>query len=255
MKPTLSICISLVLCGLAAGCATPNHPALAGEVTRTDLLIGDLAITSLGNTFTITAAAPSWPGLIQKTKPTFTWNNRDMLWIQAGEHGQPRFILDEAYPYQPASGASQWVLLGGLGNGGDSAQSGDESPRNFYYGQNLHAVMNLQTQVPPANNSGARGNYAVTMAIAGLSGIVYEIGWQREKGDGAAHPDYGRRIYVLCDNARQWHFLGEGPAEGARQGNGSVPKAGVIWDSSSATHASIAPVASHDYMLAGQTGR
>ena len=63
-------------------------------------------------------------------------------------------------------------------------------------------------------------------------GIVYEIGWQDEMSDGNAHPEYSRRIYVFKDTANRWHFLGEGPAEGAEHGGWDIVKSQVVWDDS-----------------------
>jgi len=75
-------------------------------------------------------------------------------------------------------------------------------------------------------------NYAVVKAANQRYGVVYEIGWQDEMSDGNAHPEESRRIYVFKDNANHWHFLGEGPEEGAERGGWDIVKSQVVWDDS-----------------------
>jgi hypothetical protein len=63
-------------------------------------------------------------------------------------------------------------------------------------------------------------------------GVVYEIGWQNERSIGNAHSEYSRRIYLFKDNTNHWHFLGEGPGEGAEKGSEDIVEAQVVWDNS-----------------------
>ena len=224
MKPLLTLCFALLSVGVWTGCSTPTKTARTQPAPP--------QITSLGKAFTISLAADSWPRLVKKAKPTFSWNGQDLLWIQTDAQGRPRFILDEAYTYQPANGPLKWVLLNAIQVGGNVDDPDRETPRFFYSGLNLHAVAEIHQQAPPANDSGYRGTYAVALDTARQFGTVYEIGWQREMSTGTAHPDYGRRIYVLRDSTNNWHFLGEGPEEGAEHGGSTTLKSRVIWENS-----------------------
>lgn len=223
MNRLLTACLVLLSIGAWTGCSTlPDTAATPPAPPQ---------ITGLGNTFTISLAADSWPHLVKKAKPAFSWNGQDLLWIQTDAQGRPRFILDEAYTFQPTNEPLQWVLLNPIQVGGNIDDPGCETPRFFYSGLNLHAVLTVQDQAPPCHNDGTKDSYAIRLDAAKAFGTVYEIGWQRETSRGIGHPDYGRRIYVLRDATNQWHFLGEGPEEGAEQGATTNLKSRVIWES------------------------
>jgi hypothetical protein len=218
MKPKLILCLALVLSGGLFGCST--NPPVA-ETKIFDYSSGDspvtdgLVLTGLGKSFSVRASADSWLSFVQNLKPTFAWNGCDMMWIKNNTNGQPQFILDEAYIYQPTNQLRQWILVK------------DERTEKKYNGwqnedwwrqfgnYNLYAVANLQDSKSLPNDGDYYGNYAVVKAANRHYGVVYEIGWQDEMSGGNAHPEYSRRIYVFKDNLNHWHFLGEGPAEGA----------------------------------------
>ena len=235
MKPKLILCLALVLSGGLVGCST-NPPVAETKVF--DYSIGEspvtdgLVLTGLGKSFSIYAAADSWPALVQKVKPTFAWNGCDMMSIETDKRGQPQFILDEAYIYQPTNQPRQCILV-----------KDERTKENYEVWQhedwwrqfsmcNVHAVVSLPDSKPVSNDWGYYGNYAVVIAANQRYGIVYEIGWQEEMSTGNAHPEYGRRIYVFKDNTNRWHFLGEGPGEGAERGGWDIVKSQVVWDDS-----------------------
>lgn len=222
MNRPFTVCLVLLSIGVWTGCST---------TTQTDATPPQ--ITGLGKAFTISLAANSWPRLVKKAKPTFSWNGQDLLWIQTNSLGEPRFVLNEAYTYQPTNEPLKWVLLKPIQVGGNIDDPDCETPRFFYSGQNLRTVLTVQDQAPPFHNDGTRDSYAIRLDTAKGFGTVYEIGWQRELSRGNAHPDYGRRIYVLRDATNEWHFLGEGPEEGAERGYQTNLKSRVIWESSS----------------------
>lgn len=234
-KTNFTFCLALVLHGGLFGCSTTP------TVTKTKVFnysIGDspisegIVITDLGKSFSIHEAAATWPALIQKTKPTFAWNGCDMMWIETNHLGQPRFILDEAYLYQPTNQPRQWVLLKHQTNV-LSEDLRQESPSFFYSGCNLAALVPLRDAIPQVqNDAGERGNYAAVIGANPGYGNVYEVGWQREMSVGVAHPVYGRRIYLFRDRSNKWHFLGEGPEEGWSRGGGNTLQSIVIWDGS-----------------------
>jgi hypothetical protein len=197
------------------------------EYSNGDLLHTEEAvITDLGGRTDIYASADSWRALVAKVKPAFAWNDRDMMWIETNEHGQPKFVLDEAYLYQPTNQTRQWVLLRSRRDK-TSLNPPPVEPRFFDAGRNRFSVATLHDQAP---HSDGGETYAVALSSNKNAGMVYEIGWQREMGNGSAHPEFGRLIYVLKDPAGQWHFLGEGPEEGGERGGGQMVTSRVTWD-------------------------
>lgn len=96
----------------------------------------------------------------------------------------------------------------------------------------MRAVANLQDSKPLPSDGGYYGSYAVVKSANPRYGDVYEIGWQGEMSVGIAHPTYSRRIYLFKDKAGRWHFLGEGPEEGAEHGGWDIVEARVIWGDS-----------------------
>ena len=156
MKPKLILCLALVLSGGLFGCST-NPPVVETKVfdySNGDSPATGVVITGLGKTYTISESADSWPALIKKTKPTFAWNGCDMMWIENDTNGQPQFVLDEAYIYQPTNQPRQWIL------------AKDERTKENYevwqhedwwrqFGNcNLRVVVNLQDSKPESNDWG-----------------------------------------------------------------------------------------------------
>ncbi|MHB8519948.1 MAG: hypothetical protein ACYDH9_04235 [Limisphaerales bacterium] len=230
-KFKIIVCLVLVLSGGLLGCSTA--PSEGTGTTLFDYSIGDssipqgVVVQGLGKSFSVRTSADSWPTLIQKVKPRFAWNGCDMMWVGNDKRGQPQFILDEAYIYQPTNHPRQWVLLKDKHVPYEDLHQ--ESPSFFYSCLNLRSVATLRDTVPHSDHG---EDYASAIATNRKMGTVYEIGWQREMGVGTAHPEYGRRIYVLRDQKNQWHFLGEGPEEGQMRGGGTTVESRVVWDDS-----------------------
>jgi hypothetical protein len=227
MKPKIILCLALVLSGGLSGCSTTPpatgtkvydyHSPDSGEV---------VVLKGLGNRLSVRVEADSWPAMIEKTRPTFAWNGRDMMWIGNDTNGQPQFVLDEAYIYQPTNQPLRWVLL-----------DEQEAPFDGYYGDvmgnNLRGVATLQREVPVAHNdAGIIGEYAVVKSTNPRFGTVYEIGWQKLMANGTCLCEFNRRLYVLNDRKDRWHFLGEGPAEGESHYGGTTMESKVAWDNS-----------------------
>lgn len=233
MTPKLLLGLALVLSGTLFGCSAVAHrtntqvietfnndysPAASGEV-----------ITDLGTGFVIEMAADSWPALVQKAKPKFAWNGCDMMWIEWNKRGEPQFVLDEAYLYQPTNQPRQLVLLRNVGRNIPETERRAAEPRFFYSGGNLRSVAKLQKTVPHSDHG---EDYAVAIGRNRTIGTVYEIGWQREMCMGTGHYEYGRRIYLWRDRLNGWHFLGEGPEEGWGRGCGCLVESRVVWENS-----------------------
>lgn len=189
-----------------------------------------VVITKLGANFSIRTTADSWLALVRRVQPTFAWNGCDLMWVNDETNGQPRFILDEAYLYQPTNQPLRWVLLKDEGASLAPDDSRVQSPRFFYSGRNLRAVAVLHDTKPSPNDGGYYGSYAVTESANPRFGVVYEIGWQNEMGMGNAHPICSRRIYLFKDKTDRWHFLGEGPEEGSERGDWQTVQARVVWN-------------------------
>jgi len=85
---------------------------------------------------------------------------------------------------------------------------------------------------PMPNDGDYYGSYSVVKAANRHYGVVYEIGWQDEMSEGNAHPIFSRRIYLFKDKNNHWHFLGEGPSEGAERGWESIVESSVEWQDS-----------------------
>lgn len=235
MHPKLRLGLALVLSGGLVGCST-TPPAAKTKVfdysAGGDSPVADgVVIQSLGKDFSIRASADSWPALVQKLKPTFAWNGCDLMWIQNDKGGEPRFILDEAYIYQPTNQPRQWVLLAEE-RSVPNEDLRQEIPEFFYSMNNLHGVAPCSNAMPASADVGGKGNYAVAIGTHRQLGTVYEIGWQREMSVGSGLAAYGRRIYVLKDRGNTWHFLGEGPEEGWERGGGCMVESRVIWGNS-----------------------
>jgi hypothetical protein len=220
--------LGLVLVGLMTGCAAQQRSATTKVFdysSNGDAPVSEGAVlTGLGNSFSLRAAADSWPALVKKVKPTFAWNGCDMMWIKQDERGQPQFVMDEAYIYQPTNQPRQWVLVGEERPQETHVASFDEEQlerqwRLQFSGYNLHAIAKLYASIPMSDiEDGIIRGFAVVKSTHAQLGTVYEIGWQRVISSGSGHREYNRRLYVLKDAANQWHFLGEGPEVGGGKG-------------------------------------
>jgi hypothetical protein len=235
MKPKLILGLALVLSGGLFGCSTaPTIGAQVFNYSNGDSPVADrVVLTGLGNSYSIYAAADSWPALLQKVKPTFAWNGCDMMWISNNKKGQPQFVLDEAYIYQPTNQPRQWILVKNERIEKNYEIWQHENWWRQFGNQNLRAVVSLQDSKPESSDGGYYGNYAVVKAANRYYGIVYEIGWQEEMSGGNGLLTYSRRIYVFKDKVNRWHFLGEGPEEGWEKGGGETVESRVVWNATS----------------------
>lgn len=227
MKPKLLLGLALVLSGGLLGCSSKLHSAETKFFEYSTPDSGDVVtLKGLGRRLSIRVEADSLKALIQKTKPNFVWNGRDMMWVENDKNGQPEFILDEAYIYQPTNQPLRWVLL-------DTRDAPFDEWYGAVMGNNLHGVATLHPTVPVADNdAGVMGDYAVIKSTNPRFGTVYEIGWQKLMANGTCLCNFNRRIYVLKDGQDRWHFLGEGPAAGSGRGFESTMEAKVVWDGS-----------------------
>jgi hypothetical protein len=159
MKPKLILCLIVVVIGSLFGCSTtpPVTETKVFDYSNGDSPVTDgLVLTGLGKSFSILAAADSWPALVQKIKPTFAWNGCDMMWIGSNKHGKLQFVLDEAYVYQPTNQSRQWILVKD-----ERTQENYESRQNEDWWRqfsilisirNLRAIAGLQDSKPLPND-------------------------------------------------------------------------------------------------------
>ncbi len=227
MKPKLILCLALILNGGLFGCTTTSA---ATETKVFDYSAPDsgavVVLKKLGKRLSVRIEADSWQALVIKTKPTFAWNGRDMMWIENDTNGQPQFVLDEAYIYQPTNQPPRWVLL-----------ATHAAPFDEWYGKvmgnNLRGVATLHQTVPIADNdAGVIGDYAVIKSTNPRFGTVYEIGWQMLMANGTCLCEDNRRLYVWKDRTSHWHFLGEGQGEESERGGGQTVESKVVWENS-----------------------
>jgi hypothetical protein len=228
MKPKLILGLALVLSGGLFGCSTTPLAAGTKVFNYSTPDSGDVvALKGLGKRLSVRVEADSWQALIEKTKPAFAWNGRDMMWIESDTNSQPQFVLDEAYIYQPTNQPLRWVLL-----------DTHDAPFDEWYGEvmgnNLRGVATLHKTVPIADNdAGEIGEYAVVKSSNPKFGTVYEIGWQKLMANGTCLCEDNRRIYVLKDRANQWHFIGEGIGDSSGKSgiedDGTSVDARVVW--------------------------
>ncbi len=216
-----------------AGASPAAQTEIFDYSTGNSPLADGVVITGLGKSFSIRASADCWLALVKMVRPTFAWNGCDMIWIEKDTNGQPRFILDEAYIYQPTNQSGQWILVkDDRTEGCDALWSREDWWRQFG-NYNLRADMPLQKALPWAADNGDRGNYVIIKSANDRLGTVYEIGWQREMSSGNGLADYGRRIYIWEDRSKHWHFLGEGPEEGSAKGGYNTVESQVVWNATS----------------------
>jgi hypothetical protein len=123
--------------------------------------------------------AGSLAELVRTTRPTFVWNDSDMLWVERDDQGKPRFSLNHAYELDGLRG---WVLLDARGD---------------YVAEGLVDYLREQTagQVISADPH---------------HGSVYLLNWSSHHMTGTGPVDCTREILLLCDRKQKWHFIGEG---------------------------------------------
>jgi hypothetical protein len=183
-------------------------------------------LKGLGNRLKIRLEADSWPELCEKAKPTFTWNGKDMMWIIEEADGKTIFKMNRAFIFEPTGERPRWILL--------YEQNGEHD--NWYRelsGQSLEGIAHLN-KGKPVHDSGA-GHYAIIFAQNDNRGIMYEVGWQDQMGEGTNRSQGERRLYVLKEITGKWFFMGEGPSECSAKGLNfreyfsSSFRANVIW--------------------------
>ena len=229
MKPKLLLGLALVLSGGLFGCSTtpPAAETKVFDYSSDPIESGAGKIDGLGKSLSIREEADSWLALVQKVKPTFAWNGCDMMWIENDTNGEPQFILDEAYIYQPTNQPLRWVLL-------DTRDAPFDEWYGEVMGRNLRGVATLHKTVPVADNdAGVIGDYAVAKSINSKFGTVYEIGWQKLMANGSCLCEDNRRLYVWKDRANQWRFIGEGIGDSTGKSgiedDGISVDARVVW--------------------------
>src|SRR5690242_6621280 len=225
MNPKLFLSLALVLSGGLFGCTTTSAATETKFFDYSTPDSGDVGtLNGLGRCLSIRVEADSRQALIEKTKPAFVWNGRDMMWVEKDKNGQPEFILDEAYIYQPTYQPPRWVLL-------DTQDAPFDEWYGAVMGNNLHGVAPLHRTVPVADNdAGVIGDYAVIKSANPRFGTVYEIGWQKLMANGTCLCEFNRRLYILHDRKDRWHFLGEGPAEGHGHNGNTIVESKVVWN-------------------------
>lgn len=185
------------------GCAPREGGGRTGRYARAPR---PAVLRGLGGRFAVRAEAGSWEALVEKVKPTFIWNDLDMMWIAGGEAGQPVFTMDRAHVLQPEGGPERWALL-------SVRRGGTHDPRDSAWAQVcgnwLRGTAKLHEEVPVSDHGS--GDYAVVKAKQPEFGTVYEVGWQALTSLGTGHYETERRLYVLRDAAGAWRFIGEGP--------------------------------------------
>jgi hypothetical protein len=216
--------------------ASADGPEIFGY-SNGDPVSGRDIVTKLDRYHSIRRTADSWPALVAKSNPTFAWNEGDAMWIENAPDGNPVFTLDEAYRFQAAHQPVQWIFVKAVKPAADAPDdlAAKFETRSQFENYIRSAVIAPSSDRPSPNDGGDYGNYAVIIARNPSVGVVYEIGWQEEMGDGTGHPIYARRIYLLKDVSARWRFLGEGPEEGSCKGSWSRSQVQVTWESPSSS--------------------
>jgi len=203
-------CPCIVLpCLLLAACAT-NPPAPVGDIPEID---------GLGRNLLVREEADSWPHLVEKLHPDFTWNGCDLLWIATDADGKLNsVIMDEAHVLKEPGRPAKWVLL--------DVVSAEHFEYDWLYGEiggtNLRGNAKPQTTSPqPESDAELYGEYAFIRGANPDAGTVYEVGWQRLMANGTCLCEGSRRIYLFEDLAHHWHFVGEGPEVGQGKEGGN----------------------------------
>jgi hypothetical protein len=187
----------------------------------------------VGSRLSMGVVADSWAELLAKTKPSFTWHDGDLLWIESNGRGEPQFTLDEAHLYQPPGARARWVLFDE-----EKCARFDPTWGLDSMGLCLRLVATLKAKRPEKRDGGflVEGEdgheidgYAVVLDRHPRAGTVYEVGWERQMANGVAHPVELRKIYLLRDPGGRWQFLGEGCSDYCDRENESEAHARVEW--------------------------
>ncbi len=182
-------------------------------------------------------AAASWPQLVAKAKPTFTWhtgegpselsnNGTYLMWIAQNENGRPQFTLDTAFVYQPNPQLPrQWVLL--ADDPFADRQATDALDPVLWeepYTESRKIIVSPRDDAPGPVDREPLGSYAVVKTADPKFGTVYEIAWQTQYASysGTVQETFLRRLYVFRDLSDRWYFLGEGPPSGEGWGAGRI---------------------------------
>lgn len=188
-------------------------------------------LTELGGRLRVRSEAATWEELATQLKPTFTWNGRDLMWIDEADDGKPVFTMDHAYVLKPEGATPKWVLL---------KRRDAYGPFDKWFahvmGSNLRGVARLHEKVP-THDSGS-GDYAIVFSTDPELGTVYEVGWQKLMANGTSLQQTERRLYILHKRDGDWVFLGEGVPEKAGKSGGGLSYATTVatkveWDDQS----------------------
>lgn len=224
-------------------------PAFASAISAPDVganlaSSAPVSIATLGPSFTIRVAADSWVQLLAQTRPNFTWNGQDLLWIAPDANGRPVFTLDQAYLYAPEHQPGRWVLLAEHPQPKPSYSSDDR----YLDGQISlrRRVLTLSDALPRPHDGGSfdGGGYAIIKSANPNFGVIYEICWDEEMGNGTGLPQFHKLLYLLQDLSGRWQFLGEGPEVGTGKTGGNSnqtdsARVSVIWPEPASTEASV----------------
>jgi len=158
---------------------------------------GPVVLDRLSPRFSVRVEADSWDHLVERVQPTLSWNARDLLWITHDDNGRPRFTLDEAYIFDQKDRPRRWVLLDERPNPIPNESDADREADAQINRRKL--TMTLSARVPIEHDGGAvdGGGYAVSKSTRADIGIVYELRWDGQMGDGTGHPLYSQLLYVL----------------------------------------------------------
>jgi hypothetical protein len=180
------------------GCAT----------TGGSVVLPKPVLTELGGRLSVRSEAATWEELAAHLKPTFTWDGRDLMWIDDADDGKPVFTMDHAYVLKPERATPKWVLL---------KRRDAYAPFDKWYahvmGSNLRGVARLHEKIP-THDTGS-GDFAVVLATDPRLGTVYKVGWQKLMANGTSLQQTERRLYLLRKRGGDWVFLGEGVSEKA----------------------------------------
>jgi hypothetical protein len=167
--------------------------------------------------------AKDFDTMVRQTKPDFVWNGTDMLWITQDASGKLGFTMDHAYTVQLTGRRDKTCCLFDC----DGYALGNEGCDGPAY--------------PFTHESDAK---PVKAAHDLKWGTVYQARW-RDVGDmGSGCNRDTRNIFLLCDNAQHWRFLGDGPIANSHQDGASdstvdTVRADVRWTGDAANPAEL----------------
>jgi hypothetical protein len=169
-------------------------------------------LTELGENLAIHAEAGSLPELVERTGPTFTFGDRDMMWVTQDDQGRPHFTVDRAYIYRPSGQPARWVLLTLLKGVRTTVPTIRMPSSRLKY---LRCDASVGESTAAELDDRMPGASALVKGRGPQGAVVYEVIWQSQMGTGSGHPVEQRRIYVLQDSSGHWRLVGEGPTSGS----------------------------------------